>query len=96
MRRFEIFEKEDNSSTPAIEDGAYMFDAIWTAALALNKTESQLRKKNLSLKDFTYNDEYDISSTIYEEALKLIFFGLSVSVNYGCIHIHVIMSCHTI
>lgn len=56
-----------------------MFDAIWTAALALNNTESQLNKKNLSLTNFTYKDEYDISGTIYEEALKLDFFGLSVS-----------------
>lgn len=56
-----------------------MFDAIWTAALALNKTESQLRKRNLSLKNFTYKDEYGISDIIYEEALKLKFFGLSVS-----------------
>ena len=56
-----------------------MFDAIWTAALALNKTQSQLSRKNISLKDFTYKDEYGISNIIYEEALKLKFFGLSVS-----------------
>ena len=64
-----------------------MFDAIWTAALALNKTESQLRKRNLSLKNFTYKDEYGISDIIYEEALKLKFFGLSVSMHadvYTC------------
>jgi len=57
-----------------------MFDAIWTAALALNRTEHQLKQKNLSLKNFTYEDEYDISGIIYKEALKLEFFGLSVSV----------------
>ena len=56
-----------------------MFDAIWTAALALNKTQSHLSTKNLHLKDFTYKDEYGISNIIYEEALKLKFFGLSVS-----------------
>lgn len=64
-----------------------MFDAIWTAALALNKTNSKLREKNLSLKDFSYNDEYGISDTIYGEILKLEFFGLSVSVNCGCTYI---------
>ena len=58
-----------------------MFDAIWTAALALNKTESHLSKRNLSLRSFTYKDEYGISDIIYEEALKLNFFGLSVSLN---------------
>ena len=56
-----------------------MFDAIWTAALALNKTEARLNKKNLTLKNFTYMDEYNISSVIYEEILKVEFFGLTVS-----------------
>lgn len=60
-----------------------MFDAIWTAALALNKTQSQLNSKNISLKDFTYKDEYGISNIIYKEALKLKFFGLSVSIIYS-------------
>ena len=56
-----------------------MFDAIWTAALALNKTESRLNEKNLTLKDFTYEDEHNMSGVIYEEVLKLEFFGLTVS-----------------
>ena len=78
-RRYEILQNEYNNTRPALEDGAYVFDAIWTAALALNKTQSQLSRKNISLKDFTYKDEYGISNIIYEEALKLKFFGLSVS-----------------
>jgi len=57
-----------------------MFDAIWTAALALNRTEFRLNKKNLTLKNFTYEDEYNISGIIYEEALKVEFFGLTVSI----------------
>lgn len=56
-----------------------MFDAIWTAALALNKTKSKLDEKNLTFMNFTYEDKHDISSIIYEEALKLNFFGLTVS-----------------
>ena len=56
-----------------------MFDAIWTAAMALNKTESRLNKKNLTLKNFTYEDEHNISGIIYEETLKIEFFGLTVS-----------------
>ena len=66
-----------------------MFDAIWTAALALNKTESQLRKRNLSLKNFTYKDKYGISDIIYEEALKLKFFGLSVSIYHECMRMYI-------
>ena len=71
---------KENDTQPYIENAAYMFDAIWTAALALNKTESKLKKKNLTLKNFTYEDEYNISGVIYEEALKLEFFGLTVSI----------------
>lgn len=56
-----------------------MFDAIWTAALALNKTESRLNEKNLTLKNFTYEDVHNISGIIYEEVLKVEFFGLTVS-----------------
>ena len=81
MQRYAIFRTRHSDTRPFIEDGAYMFDAIWTAALALNKTESQLSKRNLSLGSFTYKDEYGISDIIYEETLKLNFFGLSVSLN---------------
>ena len=56
-----------------------MFDALWTAALALNRTETRLNERNLTLTDFTYDDEYNISNIIYEEALRVNFFGLTVS-----------------
>lgn len=56
-----------------------MFDAMWTAALALNRTATQLKKHNISLKDFDYDDKYNISDMIYKEALKVKFFGLTVS-----------------
>ena len=52
---------------------------MWAAALTLNKTETQLKKRNLTFMDFTYDDKYNISEIIYEEALKLKFFGLTVS-----------------
>ena len=35
---------------------------------------------NLSLKNFSYDDPYHISDIIYEEALNVTFFGLTVSV----------------
>ena len=74
------FENEiSNRTSPNTEDSVYMFDAIWTAVLALNKTKSHLDKRNLTFMDFTYEDEHDISSIIYEEALRLNFFGLTVS-----------------
>ena len=51
-----------------------MFDAVWAAALALNKT-------NARLANFTYNDKVsaNISQHIYQEIIKLDFFGLTVS-----------------
>ena len=70
-----------------------MFDAMWTAALALNKTETRLKEKNLTLTDFNYDDKYNISEIIYEEALKVKFFGLTVSQSvyycktYSCMYI---------
>ena len=59
-----------------------MFDAIWTAALALNKTKPRLENMNLTFANFTYDGKHGkiISDIIYEEALKVKFFGLTVSV----------------
>ena len=59
-----------------------MFDAMWTAALALNRTATRLNEDNLTLMDFNYDDEHNISCIIYEEALQVKFFGLTVSHYY--------------
>ena len=78
------FAKISNNTESFVNDSAYMFDALWTAALALNRTETRLNKQNLTLMNFTYDDEYNISNIIYEEALNVNFFGLTVSHNYFC------------
>ena len=52
---------------------------MWTAALALNRTATRLKERNLTLKDFSYDDQYNISGIIYEEALDVTLFGLTVS-----------------
>ena len=77
--RFDMLEKISNNANPHVNDSAYMFDAIWTAALALNRTETRLNERNLTLMNFSYDDKYNISDMIYEEALKVNFFGLTVS-----------------
>ena len=56
---------------------------MWTAALALNRTATRLKESNLTLKDFSYDDENCISCIIYEEALDVTFFGLTVSHDYA-------------
>ena len=68
------FEDLGCNSSSQLEDSAYMFDAVWAAALALNKT-------NARLANFTYNDKVsaNISQHIYQEIIKLDFFGLTVS-----------------
>lgn len=81
MKKFEVLEdKASNKTSAHTGDSAYMFDAIWTAALALNRTKSRLEKLNLSLADFDYDDEHGISNMIYEEAVNVKFFGLTVSI----------------
>ena len=77
-RRF-ILNRKDNKTEPYVNDSAYMFDAMWAAAKALNRTATRLKERSLSLTDFSYNDEHNISGVIYEEALKVKFFGLTVS-----------------
>jgi len=57
-----------------LEDSAYIFDAVWAAALALNKT-------NNNLSNFMYNGQTAnyTSQSIYEKMVDLDFFGLTVS-----------------
>ena len=71
--------EKKNSTEPYVNDSAYLFDAMWTAALALNRTETRLKDLGLSLQNFSYNDEYNISDIIYKKALEVEFFGLTVS-----------------
>lgn len=78
-RRFDSLKKVNNKTDPLVDDSAYMFDALWTAALALNRTKARLNEKNFSFMNFDYDDKYNISDIIYEEALRVEFFGLTVS-----------------
>ena len=83
MSQFEhrFGKRQDNTINDEVvrNDSAYMFDAIWTAALALKRTAMRLKERKLTLMDFDYNDKHNISDIIYEEALKTNFFGLTVS-----------------
>ena len=51
-----------------------MFDAVWTAVLALNRTAA----RGYSLTEFNYLNK-NLSDAIYNETLKVNFFGLTVS-----------------
>ena len=58
-----------------LEDSAYIFDAVWAAALALNNTNSNLT-------NFMYNGPAaaNTSQFIYGKMINLSFFGLTVSI----------------
>ena len=53
-----------------------MFDTVWAAALALHRTAEKL-SNGQSLLDFNYENA-NLSEMIYNEALKVEFFGLTV------------------
>ena len=74
-----MLENVNNDTDPALYESSTIFDALWTAALALNRTQTRLNERNLTLLDFTYDDKYNISDIIYDEALNVTFFGLTVS-----------------
>ena len=88
-----MLEKIDNDTDPALYESAYIFDALWTAALALNRTETRLNEENLTLLNFTYDDVHNISDIIYEEALNVSFFGLTVSHRSIATKMHIYNAC---
>ena len=58
----------------------YVYDAVWTIALALNSSISILEERGLGrLEDFTY-ESVEISDVITEAIANLSFEGISVSV----------------
>ena len=57
----------------------YVYDAVWTIALALNSSISILEERGLGrLEDFTY-ESVEISDVITEAIANLSFEGISVS-----------------
>ena len=71
-----------NESHPdQLEDGKFIYDATWLGALALHKTDQDLKEMNSSsgLENFTYGSA-DISTLIYKHALATSFNGATVSV----------------
>ncbi|XP_065899508.1 gamma-aminobutyric acid type B receptor subunit 2-like isoform X2 [Dysidea avara] len=79
----ESYKIKNHSQLLGMQDSAFMFDAVWTAALAINRTASKL-PSGVTLKNFTYNDEVskNISRILYEEALNVTFFGLTGEVYF--------------
>ncbi|EDV25869.1 uncharacterized protein TRIADDRAFT_55387 [Trichoplax adhaerens] len=60
---------------------AYTYDAMWTLALALNATDTQLRENNRSLLEFTYRSSH-IMRIINKKIKESSFQGLTGHVSY--------------
>jgi len=66
----------------------YVYDAMWTIALALNSSISMLEDRGLGrLEDFTY-DSVEMANVFTEAVADVSFEGISVSKYYWCICIN--------
>lgn len=68
------------------QEAPLAYDAVWSVALAFNKTMDRLKNKDKSrsLKDFTYTDR-DIADEIYAAMNSTQFLGVSVSSVGSCV-----------
>lgn len=80
----EGYDIEHNRYPEGYQEAPLAYDAVWSVALAFNKTMDQLqtkgKKKHRSLKDFTYTDR-ETADEIYAAMNSTSFLGVSVSSN---------------
>jgi hypothetical protein len=74
----EGYDIEHNRYPEGYQEAPLAYDAVWSVALAFNKTMERLKVKSRSLKDFTYTDK-DIADEIYAAMNSTQFLGVSVS-----------------
>lgn len=60
------------------QEAPLAYDAVWSVALAFNRTMERLKGRKRSLKDFTYTDK-SIADEIYAAMNSTSFLGVSVS-----------------
>lgn len=63
------------------QEAPLAYDAVWSVALAFNRTMERLKGRKRSLKDFTYTDK-SIADEIYAAMNSTQFLGVSVGVSY--------------
>uniref|UniRef100_A0A1B0CTX3 G-protein coupled receptors family 3 profile domain-containing protein n=2 Tax=Lutzomyia longipalpis TaxID=7200 RepID=A0A1B0CTX3_LUTLO len=64
------------------QEAPLAYDAVWSVALAFNKTMERLKWRKKSLKDFTYTDK-DIADEIYAAMNSTQFLGVSGRVAFS-------------
>lgn len=72
------FDIENGRYPEGYQEAPLAYDAVWSVALAFNKTMERLSKRKKSLKNFTYTDK-DIAEEIYGAMNSTQFLGVSVS-----------------
>lgn len=72
------YDINNNRYPEGYQEAPLAYDAVWSVALAFNKTMERLKAKGRSLKDFTYTDK-DIADEIYAAMNSTQFLGVSVS-----------------
>ena len=81
----ETFANDSYDHPDQFQDSKFSYDAVWLAALALHKTNEELKalKQNVSLANFTLDNtdmlSVNISSKIYNNVLNTSFNGATVS-----------------
>ena len=71
----------ENVTTDVLLSIGYVYDAVWTIALALNSSISILEERGLGrLEDFTY-DSVEMADVFTEAVANVSFEGISVSVH---------------
>ncbi|XP_018088676.1 gamma-aminobutyric acid type B receptor subunit 1 isoform X2 [Xenopus laevis] len=76
MEKLEKRLGENPEMTGGLQEAPLAYDAIWSLALALNKTAYELSKKGKRLEDFNYNNKM-ISEEIYRAMNSSSFDGVS-------------------
>lgn len=79
MLRDEGYDIDNNRYPEGYQEAPLAYDAVWSVALAFNKTMDRLQKYGKSLKDFTYTNK-EIADDIYSAINSTQFLGVSVSI----------------
>ncbi|XP_046818172.1 gamma-aminobutyric acid type B receptor subunit 1 isoform X2 [Vespa crabro] len=70
------FDIDNNRYPEGYQEAPLAYDAVWSVALAFNKTMEKLNKLGKSLKNFTYTDK-EIADEIYSAINSTQFLGVS-------------------
>ncbi|KAL5289011.1 GABBR1 family protein [Megaselia abdita] len=70
------YDIENGRYPEGYQEAPLAYDAVWSVALAFNKTMQRLSKRQKSLKNFTYTDK-DIADEIYGAMNSTQFLGVS-------------------